>query len=128
VENKDGYKHQSRTENKHRSRRDHKHKHQNKDEQRSRKKDDHDKKARAMVGATHIDSSSSYSASRSSRSEDECDRRMSKKVSKNLSGMSCFACDGFSGMAHNSGSKKIQKEDSDFDSEDEVCDELFSLR
>jgi hypothetical protein len=41
VENKDGYKHKSRTDGKYRSRRDHKskHKNKNKDERRSRKKE-----------------------------------------------------------------------------------------
>jgi hypothetical protein len=41
VENKDGYKHKSRTDGKYRSRRDHKSKHKNKhkDERRSRKKE-----------------------------------------------------------------------------------------
>jgi hypothetical protein len=52
VENKDDYKHQSRTDGKYQSRCDHKHK----DEQRSRKKDGRDRKARAMVGASNIDS------------------------------------------------------------------------
>jgi hypothetical protein len=55
-------------------------------------------------------------------------RAKSKKGSKNLSGLSCFAQDGFCGMAHNSGSKKSQKDDSDSDSEDEVRDELSFLR
>jgi hypothetical protein len=31
-------------------------------------------------------------------------------------------------MAHNSGNKKCQKDDSDSNSEDEVCDELSFLR
>jgi hypothetical protein len=53
VENKDGYKHKSRTDGKYRSRRDHKSKHKNKhkDERRSRKKESRGK-ARAMVGAS----------------------------------------------------------------------------
>jgi hypothetical protein len=57
VENKDGYKHKSRTDVKYRSRRDHKSKHKNKhkDEQRSRKKESRGK-ARAMVGASDVDS------------------------------------------------------------------------
>jgi hypothetical protein len=44
MENKDDYKHRSRTD-KHRSRRDQKHKHRNKDEHGSRKKSGHGKKA-----------------------------------------------------------------------------------
>jgi Mg-chelatase subunit ChlI len=69
VENKDGYKHKSRTDGKHRSRRDHKSKHKNKhkDERRSRKKESRGK-ARAMVGVSDFDSSSTYSTSVSVRS------------------------------------------------------------
>jgi hypothetical protein len=64
VENKDGYNHKSRTDGKYRSRRDHKSKHKNKhkDERRSRKKESRGK-ARAMVGASDVDSSSAYSTS-----------------------------------------------------------------
>jgi hypothetical protein len=55
VENKDGYKHKSRTDGKYRSRRDHKSKHKNKhkhkDERRSRKKESRGMD-RAMVGAS----------------------------------------------------------------------------
>jgi hypothetical protein len=59
VENKDGFKHNSRTDGKYRLRRDHKskHKNKNKDEQRSRKMESRGK-ARAMVGASDVDSSS----------------------------------------------------------------------
>jgi hypothetical protein len=51
VENKDGYKHRSRTDGKYRLRRDHKSKHKNKhkDERRSNKKESRGK-AQAMVG------------------------------------------------------------------------------
>jgi hypothetical protein len=107
VENKDGYKHKSRTDGKYRSRRDHKSKHKNrhKDERRSRKKDSRGK-ARAMVGVSDVDSSSVHSTSSSSSSEDEGDCRKSRKSSKNLSGLSCFARDGFCTMALSSGSKK----------------------
>jgi hypothetical protein len=129
VENKDGYKHMSRTNGKHRSRRDHKSKHKNKhkDERRSRKKESRGK-ARAMVGASDINSSSAYSTSSSSSSEDEGDRRKSRKSSKNLSGLSCFARDGLCTMALSSGSKKSTQNDSDSDSDDEVRDELPFLR
>jgi hypothetical protein len=67
VENKDIYKHKSRTDGKYRSRCDHKSKHENKhkDERRSRKKESRGK-ARAMVGASNVDSSSAYSTSSSS--------------------------------------------------------------
>jgi hypothetical protein len=129
VENKDGYKHKSRMNGKYRSRRDHKSKHKNKhkEERRSRKKESRGK-ARAMVGASDVDSSSAYSTSSSSNSEDEGDRPKSRKLSKNLSGLSCFARDGFCTMALSSRNKKSTQSDSDFDSDDEVCDELPFLR
>jgi hypothetical protein len=96
AENKDGYKHKPRMDGKYHSRRDHKSKHKNKykDERRSRKKESRGK-ARAMVGASDVDSSSAYSTSSLSSSADEDDRRKNKKSSKNLSGLSCFARDGF---------------------------------
>jgi hypothetical protein len=129
VENKDNYKHKSKTDGKYQSRHDHKYKHKNKhkDERRSRKKDGRGK-ARAMVGASDVDSSSAYSTLSSSNSEDEGDRRKGKKSSKNLSGLSCFARDGFCTMALSSGSTKSHQSDSDSDSEDEVHDELPFLR
>jgi hypothetical protein len=77
-----------------------------------------------MVGASDVDSSSAYSTSSSSSSEDEGDRRKGRKSSKNLSGLSCFARDGFYTMALSSNSKKSTQSDSDSDSDDEVCDEL----
>jgi hypothetical protein len=73
-----------------------------------------------MVGASDVDSSSAYSTSSSSSSEDEGDRCKGK----NLSGLSCFARDGFCTMALSSGSKKSNQSDSDSDSDDEVRDEL----
>jgi hypothetical protein len=72
-----------------------------------------------MVGVSDVDSSSAYSTSSSSSSEDEGDRRKNKRSSKNLSGLSCFARDGFCTMALSSGSKKS---DSDSESEYEVGD------
>jgi hypothetical protein len=59
VENKDSYKHKSKTDGKYRSRLDHKHKHKgkHKEERRSRKKESRGK-ARAMVGASDVDSCS----------------------------------------------------------------------
>jgi hypothetical protein len=129
VENKDGYKHKPRNDGKYWSRRDHKSKHKNKykDERRSRKKDSRGK-ARAMVGASDVDSSSAYSTSSSSSSEDEGDRCKNKKSSKNLSGLSCFARDGFCTMALGSDSKKSTQSDSYSESDDEVRDELPFLR
>jgi hypothetical protein len=128
VENKDGYKHKSKTDGKYRSRHDHKNKHKNKDkdERRSSKKEGRGK-ARAMVGASDVDSSSAYSTSSSSSSEDEGDLRKGMKSSNNLSGLSCLARDGFRTMALSSGSKKSHQSDSDSESEDEVRDKLAFL-
>jgi hypothetical protein len=78
--------------------------------------------ARAMVGASDVDSSSAYSTSSSSSSEDEGDRCKSRKSSQNLSRLSCFARDGFCTMALSSGSKKSTQSDSNYDSDDEVGD------
>jgi hypothetical protein len=125
VENMDNYKHKSRTDDKYRSRRDHKSKNKgkHKDERRSRKKESRGK-ARAMVGASDVDSSSTYSTSSSSSSKYEGDRRKGRKSSKNLSRMRCFTRDGFCTMALCSGSKKSTQSDSDSDSDDKVRDEL----
>jgi hypothetical protein len=81
-----------------------------------------------MVGTSDVDSSSVYSTASSSSSEDEGDHRKGKKSSKNLSGLSCFARDGFCTMALSSGSKKTTQSDSDSDSDDELRDELPFLR
>jgi hypothetical protein len=81
-----------------------------------------------MVGASDVDSSSTYSTSSSSSSEDEGDRRKSRKSSKNLSGLSYFSRDGFCTMALSSVNKKSTQSDSDSGSDDEVCDELPFLR
>jgi chromosome segregation ATPase len=81
-----------------------------------------------MVGASDVDSSSAYSTSSSSSCEDEGDHRKSRKLSKNLTGLSCFTRDGFCTMALSSGSKKSTQSDSDSDSDDEVRDELPFLR
>jgi hypothetical protein len=77
-----------------------------------------------MVGASDVNSNSAYSSLSSSSSEDEGDQCKNKKSFKNLSGLSCYARDGFCGMAHSSGSKKSYQSNSDSDSEDEVRDEL----
>jgi hypothetical protein len=124
TENKDSYRHRSSKDGKYRSRHDNKHKSKHKDDQRPRKKDDRDRKARAMVGVSGVDSSSAYSSSSSSSSEDEGDQCKNKKASKNLSRLSCITGDVFCGMARSSGSKKTHQSDSDSDFEDEVRDEL----
>jgi hypothetical protein len=129
VENRDNYKHKSKTDGKYRSRRDHKNKHKGKrkDERGSRKKESRGK-ARAMVGASDVDSCSAYSTSSSSSSEDEGDRCKDRKSYRNLSGLSCFARDGFCTMALSFSSKKSTQSDANFDSNDEVRDELPFLR
>jgi hypothetical protein len=66
-----------------------------------------------MIGASDVDSSSAYSTSSSSSSEDEGDHRKSRKPSKNLSGLSYFARDGFCTMALSADSKKSTQSDSD---------------
>jgi hypothetical protein len=73
-----------------------------------------------MVGASDINFSSVYSTSSLSSSEDEGDRRKGRKSSKNLSGLSYFARDGFYTMALSSDRKKSYQSDSDSDSNDEV--------
>jgi hypothetical protein len=81
-----------------------------------------------MVGASDVDSSSTYSTSSSSSSEDEGNGRKSRKSSKNLSGLNCFARDDFCTMALSCGRKKSTQSDLDSDSDDEVRDELPFLR
>jgi hypothetical protein len=125
VENKDGYKHKSKMDGKYRSRHNHKRKHKGKrkDDRRSRKKESRGK-ARAMVGASDVDSSFACSTSSSSNSEDEGYRRKDNKSTRNLSGLSCIARDGFCTMALSSGSKKSTQSHSDSNSDNEVRDEL----
>jgi hypothetical protein len=66
-----------------------------------------------MVRASDVDSSSVYSISISSSSEDEGDHRKGRKSSRNLSGLSCFGRDGFCAMVMSFGSKKSTQSDSD---------------
>jgi hypothetical protein len=129
VENKDNYKHKSKTDGKYRSRRNHmtKYKGKRKDERRSRNKESRGNGG-VMVAASDVDSSSAYSTSSLSSSEDEGDRRKGRKSSKNLSGLICFTRDSFCTMALSSGSKKSTQSDSDSVSDDEVRDELPFLR
>jgi hypothetical protein len=113
MEIKAEHKHHPRTDHKHRLRNDYKGK--NKSERRPRKSGGHKKKIeRVMVaGASDTDSSSYYTSSSSSdeEEEEEVDRHKSKQSSKNINSL-CFTADGFCGMAHSSGSKKSQKDDS----------------
>jgi hypothetical protein len=77
-----------------------------------------------VVGASDIDSSSLYTSS-SSSNEDE-NRHKGKRSGKNINGL-CFTAEGFCGMAHNSASKKSNKDDSGSDSEEEVNNDLSFL-
>jgi hypothetical protein len=70
-----------------------------------------------VAGVSDIDSSSCYSSS--SSSDEEENRHKGKRSSKNIKGL-CFATQGFCGMAHNTASKKRNKDDSGSDSEEEV--------
>jgi hypothetical protein len=70
-----------------------------------------------VAGASNIDSSSSYSSS-SSSDEDE-NWHKGERTSKNINDL-CFTSQSFCGMAHSSASKKINKDDSDSDSEEVV--------
>jgi hypothetical protein len=81
-----------------------------------------------VAGASDVDSSSRDEQSSSSSEDEHAERRKGKKsASRNLSGLSCVALEGFCGMAHSSSSKKSEKEDSDSDSEDEVNRDPDSL-
>jgi hypothetical protein len=89
------HKHYSRTDHKHRSRDDYKGK--NKSERRPRKSGGYKKKERVVVAsASDIDSSSCYSSS--SSSDEEENRHKGKLSGNNING-SCFAAQGFCGMA-----------------------------
>jgi hypothetical protein len=70
-----------------------------------------------VAGASDIDSSSCHSSSGSS--DEEENRHMGKQSGKNINGL-CFTAQGFCGMAHSSGSKKSNKDDSGSDSEEVV--------
>jgi hypothetical protein len=87
-----------------------------------------------------VDTSFIRQQSSSSSEEEEGDKKKKKKdFGKYLNGLCCSASktlrnynkkDGLCGMARRSSSKRSQKNasDSNSDSEDEVCDELSSLR
>jgi hypothetical protein len=68
-------------------------------------------------GASDIDSRSCYSSS--SSSDEEENRHKGKRSSKKINGL-CFSAQGFCGMAHNTASKKRNKDDSGSDSEEKV--------
>jgi hypothetical protein len=83
-----------------------------------------------MKKSSDVKSDSKDTSSSSSDEEEEGDNKKKKNLNKYLNGlcvMGLSSKDEFCGMARSSSSKKSQKDASDSDSEDEVCDELSSL-
>jgi hypothetical protein len=114
-------------------------KYKSKDRRRRSKKKDrgHGRKAQTrekIKKSSDVESDSEDTLSSSSDEEEEADKRKKNKtLSKHfngicVTGLSSSRKDGFCGMARSSSSNRIQKYDSNSDSEDEVCDELSSLR
>jgi hypothetical protein len=110
-------------------------KHKSKDKRRKSKKKDHGhwRKIRSrekMKKLSDVESDSDDTSS-SSSDEDEEGEKKKKNLGKylnNLCVVGLSSKDEFCGMARSSSSKKSQKDASDSDSEDEICDELSSLR
>jgi hypothetical protein len=111
-------------------------KHKSKDKRRKFKKKDHGhgKKMRSrdkMKRSSDIESDSEDTSSSSSDEDEEDDNKKKKNLGKYLNDLYVTGLslkDDFCGMAHSSSNKRSQKDASDLDSEDEVCDELSSLR
>jgi hypothetical protein len=111
-------------------------KHKFKDKRKKSKKKDpgHGKKTRSpdkMKRSSDIESDSEDTSSSLSDEDEEDDKKKKKNLSKYLNGLCVTGLslkDDFCGMARSSSSKRSQKDASDLDSEDEVCDELSSLR
>jgi hypothetical protein len=109
---------------------------------RSKKEHEHRRKTRSgekIKRSSDVDSGSEDVSSSSSEEEEEGDKKKKKKkdFGKYLNSLCCTASntsrnynkkDGLCGMTRSSGSKRSQKDASDLDSEDEVSDELSSLR
>jgi hypothetical protein len=103
----------------------------------SKKKDhEHGKKARSrekMKRSSDIESDSEDTSSSLSDEDEEDDKKKERKknLGKYLNGLCVTGLslkDDFCGMACSSSSKRSQKDASELYSEDEVCDELSSLR
>jgi hypothetical protein len=80
-----------------------------------------------MKRSSDIDSDSEDTSSSSSDEDEEDDKKKKKNLGKYLNGLCVTGLslkDDFCGMARSSSSKRSQKDASDIDSEDEVCDEL----
>jgi DNA repair exonuclease SbcCD ATPase subunit len=83
-----------------------------------------------MKRSSDIESDSEDTSSSSSDEDEEGDKKK-KNLGKYLNGLCVTGLslkDEFCGMARSSSSKRSQKDASNLDSEDEVCDELSSLR
>jgi DNA repair exonuclease SbcCD ATPase subunit len=83
-----------------------------------------------MKRSSDIESDSEDTSSSSSDGDEEGDKKK-KNLDKYLNGLCVMGLsikDDFRGMACSSSSKRSQKDASDLDSEDEVCDELSSWR
>jgi ElaB/YqjD/DUF883 family membrane-anchored ribosome-binding protein len=84
-----------------------------------------------MKRSSDIKSDSEDTSSSSSDEDEEGDKKKKKNLDKYLNGLCVMGLspkDDFCRMAHSSSSKRSQKDASDSDSKDEVCDELSSLR
>jgi hypothetical protein len=112
-------------------------KHKFNDKRKKSKKKDHGhgKKTHSrkkMKRSSDIESNSKDTSSSSSDEDEEGDKKKKKKnLDKYLNSLCVTGLslkDDFCSMAHSSRSKRSQKDASDLDSEDEVCDELSSLR
>jgi hypothetical protein len=84
-----------------------------------------------MKRSSDIESDSEDTSSSSSDEDEEDDKKKRKKILGKYLNVLCVTGlslkDDFCGMARSSSSKRSQKDASDLDSEDEVCDELSSL-
>jgi hypothetical protein len=107
-----------------------------KDKRKNSKKKDHGhgmktRSREKMKRSSDIESDSEDMSSSSSDQDEEDDKKKKKKnLDKYLNGLCVMGLslkDDFCGMARSSSSKRSQKDASDLDSEDEVCDELSSL-
>jgi hypothetical protein len=112
-----------------------KHKFKDKRKKSKKKVHGHGKKTRSrekIKRSSDIESDSVDTSSRSSDEDEVEDKKNKKKnLGKYLNGLCVMGLslkDDFSGMACSSSSKRSQKDSSDLDSEDEVCDVLSSLR
>jgi hypothetical protein len=111
-------------------------KHKSKDKRRKSKKKDHGhgKKMQSrekMKRSSEIESNSEDTSSSSSYENEEDDEKKMKNLGKYLNGFyvtGLILKDEFCGMARSSSSKRSQKDATDLDSKDEVCDELSFLR